>query len=52
VFKLLTLVFIIAIVNRVHHDCCVQHHLEAFYVHVDFFIVLRQVRCELVNEHS
>jgi hypothetical protein len=51
VIKILTPVSIIAVVNRVHHGCCVQHRLEALYVRVDFLIVFWQMRCELVNEH-
>jgi hypothetical protein len=37
--------------NRVHYGCCVQHCLEALNMHVDFFIVFRQVGCELIDEH-
>jgi hypothetical protein len=50
--KLVTLISIILVVNRVHHDCCVQHRLEVLYMHVDLFIILRQVGSELVNDHS
>jgi hypothetical protein len=37
--------------NRVHHGCCVQHCLEALNMHVDFFIIFRQMGCELIDEH-
>jgi hypothetical protein len=51
VVKLLTSVSIVMVTNRFHHDCCIQHRLEVLYMCIDFFIVLRQVGCELVNEH-
>jgi hypothetical protein len=25
--------------DRVNHSCCIQHRLEALYMHVDFFVV-------------
>jgi hypothetical protein len=52
VVKLMTLYFAITVEDRVNHGCCVQHHLEALYMHIDFFIVFRQVGCELIDEHS
>jgi hypothetical protein len=51
VVKLVTLYFTVTVKDRVNHRCCVQHRLEALYMHIDFFIVFRQVGCELVDEH-
>jgi hypothetical protein len=45
--KLFTPCFTIMVEDRVNHSC-----LEALYMCVDFFIVFRQVGCELVGEHS
>jgi hypothetical protein len=52
VVKLMTPYFAVTVEDRVNHGCCIQHHLEALYMHIDFFIVFRQVRCELIDEHS
>jgi hypothetical protein len=43
VVKLVTLCFVITVECRVNHGCCVQHHLEARHVCINFFIVLWQV---------
>jgi hypothetical protein len=51
VVKLVIPYFIITVKDRVNHSCCVQHHLEPLYMLIDFFIIFRQVRCELVDEH-
>jgi hypothetical protein len=51
VVKLVTLYFTIIGEGRVNHGCCVQHRLEALYMCIDFFIIYRQVGCELVGEH-
>jgi hypothetical protein len=51
VVKLMTPYFIVTVKDRVNHGCCIQHRLEALYMCIDFFIVFRQVGCELVNEH-
>jgi hypothetical protein len=51
VVKLMTLYFIITVEDRVNYSCCIQHRLEALYLHIDFFIVLMKVGCELVDEH-
>jgi hypothetical protein len=52
VVRLITLDSVVAVENQVHHGCCIQHRVEALYRRVDFFIVFRQVGCELVDEHS
>jgi hypothetical protein len=39
VVKLVTLDSVLAIVDRVHHGCYVQHHLEALDMHADFFTI-------------
>jgi hypothetical protein len=52
VVKLMTSYFAITVEDQVNHGCCVQHRLEVLYMHIDFFIVFRQVGCELVDEHS
>jgi hypothetical protein len=52
VVKLMTPYFIVAVEYRVNHGWCVQHRLEALYMRNDFFIIFRQVGCELVDEHS
>jgi hypothetical protein len=51
VVNILTLCFIVTVENWVNHSCYVQHRLEALYMRIGFFIVLRQVGSELVNEH-
>jgi hypothetical protein len=38
VVKLVTLDSVFAVVDWVHHCCCVQHRLEAIDMRVDFFI--------------
>jgi hypothetical protein len=43
--------FAITIEDWVNHGCCVDHRLEVLYMRIDFFIVFRQVRYELVDEH-
>jgi hypothetical protein len=51
VVKLLTLDTIVAVKNWVHDRGCIEHCLEALNMRIDFFVVFRQVRHELVNEH-
>jgi hypothetical protein len=34
-------VSVLLVVNWIYHGCCVEHHLEALDMHVDFFIVFR-----------
>jgi hypothetical protein len=51
VVRLMTPYFTVTVEDRVNHGCCVQYRLEALYMCIDFFIVFRQVRCELVDEH-
>jgi hypothetical protein len=51
VVRILTPRVTAAIGNRVHHGCCVQHHLEELNLGVNFFVVFRQVGCELINQH-
>jgi hypothetical protein len=51
VVKPVTPYFTIMVEDRVNHGCCVQHHLNALYMRIDFFIVFRQMGCELVDEH-
>jgi hypothetical protein len=51
VVKLVTPYFTIMIEDQVNQGCCVQHGPEVLYMRIDFFIVFRQVGCELVNEH-
>jgi hypothetical protein len=51
VVMLVTSCFIIMVECWVNHGCCVQHHLEALYVCVDFFLVLWQVGGELIDKH-
>jgi hypothetical protein len=50
--NLMTPCFAIAVKDWVKHDCCIQHCLEVLYMCIDFFMVFRQVVCELVDEHS
>jgi hypothetical protein len=51
VVKPVTPYFTITVEDRVNHGCCVQHHLNVLYMRIDFFIVFRQMGCELVDEH-
>jgi hypothetical protein len=51
VVKLMTPCFIITMECRVNHGCCIQHRLEALYMCINFFVVLRQVGSELIDEH-
>jgi hypothetical protein len=51
VVKIVTPYFTVTVEDRVNHGCYVQHRLEALYMRIDFFIVFRQVGCELVDEH-
>jgi hypothetical protein len=51
VVKLLTLDTVIVVENRVHDHGCAKHCLEALNMRIGFFVVFRQVRCELVDEH-
>jgi hypothetical protein len=51
VVRLVAPCFIIMDECRVNHGCCVQHRLEAFHVCINFFIVLWQVGCQLIDEH-
>jgi hypothetical protein len=51
VVKLMASYFIVTVEVQVNHGCCVQHCLQELYMCIDFFIVFRQVGCELVNEH-
>jgi hypothetical protein len=52
VVKLVTPDSFFAVVNPVHHGCCVQHGLEALDMHVDLFIILGQMGVvDLVDEH-
>jgi hypothetical protein len=48
---LVTLCFVVMVECRVNHGCCVQHRLEALHICVAFFVVLRQVWSELIDEH-
>jgi hypothetical protein len=48
---LVTPYFTVVVEDWVNHGCYVQHHLEALYMCIDFFIVFRQVGCELADEH-
>jgi hypothetical protein len=34
---------ILLVTDWIHYYCHVQHHLEALYVHVDFFIIFREM---------
>jgi hypothetical protein len=43
VVKLMIPDSIIVVMVWVHHDCYVQHRLEALDKHVDFFIIFRQM---------
>jgi hypothetical protein len=43
--------FIIMVEYQVDHGCCAQHRLEALLVCINFFVVLRQVGSELIDEH-
>jgi hypothetical protein len=51
VVKLVTPYFAIMVEGPVNHGCYIQHRLEALYICIDFFIVIRQVGCQLVAEH-
>jgi hypothetical protein len=51
VVMLVTPCFILTVEHRVNHGCCVQHHLEALHMCVDFFVVFWKVGGELLNEH-
>jgi hypothetical protein len=52
VVKLMTPYLAVTVEDWVDHGCCIQHHLEVLYMCIDFFIVFRQVECELIDEHS
>jgi hypothetical protein len=52
VVKLMTPYLAITVEDWVNHGCYVQHHMEALYMRIDFFIVFRQVGFELIDEHS
>jgi hypothetical protein len=43
VVMIMTLCLIITVECRVHHDCCVQHHLDLLHVSSNFLIVFWQV---------
>jgi hypothetical protein len=47
----LTLDTVIVVENRVRDHGCAKHCLEALNMRIGFFVVFRQVRCELVDEH-
>jgi hypothetical protein len=51
VIRLLPLDSVIAVENQVRNYGYVQHVLEALDLRIDFFIVFRQVGCELIDEH-
>jgi hypothetical protein len=40
VVKLVTPCFVVTVECRVNHGCCVQHHLEALHMCINFFVVL------------
>jgi hypothetical protein len=52
VVKLMTPCFAVTVEGWVNHGYRIQHCLEALYVCINFFIVLWQLRSELVEEHS
>jgi hypothetical protein len=50
--RVLTSYFVAPLKNLVHFGSCIQHCLDALNLRVDFFVVLRQVGCGLVDDHS
>jgi hypothetical protein len=51
VVTLMTSCFVITVESQVNHGCCIQHHLEVLHVCINFFVVLWQVGCQLIDEH-
>jgi hypothetical protein len=43
VVKLVTAVSILIVVDQIYHNCCLQHHMQALDMHVDFFIIFGQM---------
>jgi hypothetical protein len=43
VVKLVTAVSILIVVDQIYHKCCLQHHMQALDMHVDFFIIFGQM---------
>jgi hypothetical protein len=51
VVKLMTQCFVVMVECRVNNGCCIQHRLEALHMCINFFVALRQVGIELIDEH-
>jgi hypothetical protein len=39
----MTSVFVLLVIDWIHYHCCVQHHLEPLDMHVDLFVILREM---------
>jgi hypothetical protein len=48
---IMTPVSVLQVIDWIRVYCCIQHHLEALDMGVDFFIIFGEMVCDLIDQH-